>query len=1154
MQLSVTLSYLVSWTGYTHEYTDWVPVGNVTLAAVHDFNPPPGQPGTTVDGMQEAAAAEAELKEWWSSHAAGTLTVMETAQLAFYDRLQFMSATKGQQAALQARRSRKKRDVSKPGAAAPKKARQETGPSAINEVNETTTEPTTSGEGRGGGSSAGPARSPQSSVGTVGRSASSRTGYERAQLESALDSLEPSARSQIARALSSIVPNPTAHQSKKRKKTASQPPSAAEVNHAASVYGAKIRSAAVALRAAMHAREDGTVNADAAERAADKAVRELNLPNTARAPAVKLATHHSNANLQKCVAPVPRTPFTAGVGKWSCECGGATKLATLAKVKIHLLTFQHLRSLQPSQRGDIAGGARLANAARDGAAAQAMGDTLRRRICVRACLSIAQHGEAFTTGSRSLRLAQSVVYDITDGVAPPQGVIASLRRPATAVELAAAAALETVDATTHASVIAQLRRKTGAAERRVAAEQLTRLTELSEMKARNGLGPQIALHLDRTNISRAFSHEIEPAVDRMIDELLKKCRFVALLLDESKSTSWSDPLYSGVQFCTADFEWGLHLVGQTDTSVCTTGEDLHLQVKGIFDKRPGLFDKILFGASDGCHAMRSTREYAGIHPRSEGESLLTRLQDELAERRTGDAPTVDLCAVLMFIHCVCHIIALAFKDACGVLPPHVMPHLRSFHRVFHNSLKHWSELEKLCKECNLEMQRTNDLRDDPIDDVKMYRVTRFKSLSPTRWKDLLRVVNAILDKWTGLVALRDRRIEQGYGCPSKDESSWDKPKSKKDVLVVESEDKDSESSDDSWNEEDTEDEDEEEEEEEGEEDEEIDAVDINGIPASAKNGGNTNWRSLGRVRCTGHCGEHAVDGAVAPPAAKRTTLLSDGRGVTPLNHLIDSVLADLMETHVSLVCQLETRAQPIAHKVVGWIRSCHRKLKLAYIDGFGAQASYGPVYKAARIYYNDVRAGNEVELVKAVDELAKTFALALISSSTARLQPYWPTLQAFALADPSTDLPGRDADGIAVWDAAEVLCKTADIDFDKFGTQITELHAEFPEMAAERRSDCEQNLLRFYNKLAKSGGLDKWPEVRAFAVVVFTFPATTVFIECLFSGMKLNKSKTRSSMTDDKCVGVLKARELRTVLTRNDGKPEPPPSLDLQGALDHNLG
>ena len=118
-----------------------------------------------------------------------------------------------------------------------------------------------------------------------------------------------------------------------------------------------------------------------------------------------------------------------------------------------------------------------------------------------------------------------------------------------------------------------------------------------------------------------------------------------------------------------------------------------------------------------------------------------------------------------------------------------------------------------------------------------------------------------------------------------------------------------------------------------------------------KNGGATDWKSLGRVRCTGHCGAHPVDGAVPPTKGKRTTLLSDARGVTPLNHLIDSFLADAMDTHVGLVKLLETRAQPIAHKVAGWIRICHRKLKSMYIDGAGVQATYRPVYKAARAYY-----------------------------------------------------------------------------------------------------------------------------------------------------------------------------------------------------------
>lgn len=77
--------------------------------------------------------------------------------------------------------------------------------------------------------------------------------------------------------------------------------------------------------------------------------------------------------------------------------------------------------------------------------------------------------------------------------------------------------------------------------------------------------------------------------------------------------------------------------------------------------------------------------------------------------------------------------------------------------------------------------------------------------------------------------------------------------------------------------------------------------------------------------------------------------------------------------------------------------------------------------------------------------------------------------------------------------------------------------------------------------------------MRAYAVAVFTFPATTVFIECMFSAMKRNKSSGRASMHDDTCVAIIKARELETVLTRDDGKPEPPLRLNVRSALDHTI-
>ena len=335
------------------------------------------------------------------------------------------------------------------------------------------------------------------------------------------------------------------------------------------------------------------------------------------------------------------------------------------------------------------------------------------------------------------------------------------------------------------------------------------------------------------------------------------------------------------------------------------------------------------------------------------------------------------------------------------------------------------------------------------------------------------------------------------------------------------------------------DDDDEEDDEEDKDEEEGDGGAINGILLTSYNGGDTDWKGLGNHRCTGHCGAHPVENARRPvPKSKLSMLLSDGRGVTPLNHLILSFLADALQTHVHVIRKLETRAQPVGHMAARWLRTYHRSLRSRYIAD---DAAYDAVYSAARSYYLDTTAGNEPELVAAVDALAKTFAEALVSSSTARLAPYTAMLEALELADPSMGLPTGET-ASRVWAAAELLCNAVGIVFTDFRRECTEMHDEYPELQPADKKNCRQNLLRFYHTLAHEGVLSRWPAVRAYAVAVFTFPITTVFIECLFTGMNQNKSKGRASMDDDTAVSILKARELTSVLTRDDGAPEPPPA------------
>lgn len=229
------------------------------------------------------------------------------------------------------------------------------------------------------------------------------------------------------------------------------------------------------------------------------------------------------------------------------------------------------------------------------------------------------------------------------------------------------------------------------------------------------------------------------------------------------------------------------------------------------------------------------------------------------------------------------------------------------------------------------------------------------------------------------------------------------------------------------------------------------------------------------------------------------------------------------------------------------------KLDVVYIHGAGDGATYDSTYKPVREHYLDVALGNEADIVNEVDALMKRVAEALLSASSARLAPYWSMLLALELADPSMPLPAGDKSA-STWAAAKLLCDRTDIDFTEFQSQCVDMHSAYPHAFTQQdHFNCRHNLLRFYHSLAAQSALDAWPAVRRYAQAVFTFPVTTVFIECLFSAMNLNKSDRRASMLDDTCVSIVKCHELKRVLTRDDSMPEPPLSLDLERSLAHNI-
>lgn len=195
----------------------------------------------------------------------------------------------------------------------------------------------------------------------------------------------------------------------------------------------------------------------------------------------------------------------------------------------------------------------------------------------------------------------------------------------------------------------------------------------------------------------------------------------------------------------------------------------------------------------------------------------------------------------------------------------------------------------------------------------------------TRWKDLEKVVSSVVEKWPALKLLRRDRIKDGWSCPLKDERSWLTAKAQAAKAKEDDASSDSDGSDGSSDSSESDEDDESDDDDAAIAPEDGDAVPTvcpdSGIPFKSLHGGTTQWSTLGKTRCTGHDGSHPVTAdKVVPTKKKRTTLLSAPLGVTPLNHVIDSALCDILHTHVVLVKRLETRQQPIGHMAARWFK------------------------------------------------------------------------------------------------------------------------------------------------------------------------------------------------------------------------------------------
>jgi hypothetical protein len=175
--------------------------------------------------------------------------------------------------------------------------------------------------------------------------------------------------------------------------------------------------------------------------------------------------------------------------------------------------------------------------------------------------------------------------------------------------------------------------------------------------SKNGEGKGMPLSLHRTQVSR----NINTTGDLIFKEkrkIIQESLHCSPFLDESTTVGMGTrPVYAGAMATTKDFLWACFFVGQSDTSGCDGGQTYFNTVKEIY-VNAGLWGKFRAIGTDGCAAMRSTPEYAGVDAHStQGESFVAYVKRDVAPDRDPFA-----------FHSALHIASLAVGDAVKVLP------------------------------------------------------------------------------------------------------------------------------------------------------------------------------------------------------------------------------------------------------------------------------------------------------------------------------------------------------------------------------------------------------------------------------------------------------------------------------------------------------
>ena len=109
------------------------------------------------------------------------------------------------------------------------------------------------------------------------------------------------------------------------------------------------------------------------------------------------------------------------------------------------------------------------------------------------------------------------------------------------------------------------------------------------------------------------------------------------------------------------------------------------------------------------------------------------------------------------------------------------------------------------------------------------------------------------------------------------------------------------------------------------------------------------------------------------------------------------------------------------------------------------------------------------------------------------------------------------------------ICRRYGLEYSRVRKQILEMRLDALDLGPQDLRLAKENLLLYY-KTKQTMASNNKPDLDEYAMVVFTLPFESLFVESLFSMMNYNKNRYRASLLDESVSNVMHTKAVKSVV------------------------